>query len=131
MLHARRQNPISDCPITAAMAAIGGKWKLQIVYWLSRSPRHFAALRQVLPDLSQKVLTEQLGELIADEIVEREQTGKVPAPVIYSLTEYGETVLPLLESVRTWGNVHIDRFTDQSDASVAPTGSAVAASISG
>jgi len=111
MVHARRANPISDCPITAAMAAIGGKWKLQIVYWLSVSPRHFAALRHDLFDISQKVLTEQLGELMADEIVEREETGKVPAPVIYSLTEYGRTKLPLLEHVRAWGNVHIDRFT--------------------
>jgi DNA-binding HxlR family transcriptional regulator len=112
MLHARRRNPISDCPITAAMAAIGGKWKLQIVYWLSESPLHFAALRHELFDISQKVLTEQLGELIADDIVEREQIGKVPAPVIYSLTDYGRTVLPLLERVRAWGNVHIARFTE-------------------
>lgn len=110
MIQARRSNPITGCPLTAALAGVGGKWKLIIVYWLAESPRHFGALRQLMPDLSQKVLTEQLGELIADEIVQRDETGPVPAPVIYSLTRYGQTLLPLLESVREWGGAHIGRF---------------------
>ena len=110
MVHARRNNPISDCPLTAALAAIGGKWKLIIVYWLSQSPKHFSALRRLLPETSQKVLTEQLAELIADDIVERNRTGHVPAPVIYSLTDYGRSILPLVENLRAWGRGHIDRF---------------------
>jgi DNA-binding HxlR family transcriptional regulator len=110
MLHARRPNPVSDCPLTAALAAMGGKWKLIVIYWLAESPKHFAALRQLMPDISQKVLSEQLQELIADEIVHREQTGPIPAPVIYSLTEYGRSVLPLVEGVRHWGRAHIERF---------------------
>ena len=56
----RRLNPVSDCPLTAALAAISGKWKLIIIYWLAESPRHFAALRQLMPSISQKVLTQQL-----------------------------------------------------------------------
>ena len=110
MAHARRQNPVSDCPLTAALAAMGGKWKLIIIYWLAAEPRHFAALRQLMPSISQKVLTEQLRELIADEIVAREETGPVPAPVIYSLTAYGRSLMPLVESVRSWGRGHIERF---------------------
>ena len=110
MISARRANPIGECPLTAALAAVGGKWKLVIVNYLIDSPRHFAALRQLMPDVSQKVLTEQLRELIADEIVQREETGRVPARVIYSLTEYGRTVVPLLQSVRRWGDAHIERF---------------------
>src|SRR5262245_56756746 len=51
----RRPNPIGGCPLTAALAAIGGKWKLIIVYWLAESPKHFAALRQAMPGISQKV----------------------------------------------------------------------------
>ena len=112
MIQARRENPVSNCPLTAALAALGGKWKLIIVYWLAESPRHFAAIRQCMPDISQKVLTEQLGELIADEIVLREETGRVPAPVIYSLTDYGRTLLPLVEGIRLWGRAHIDRFSE-------------------
>ena len=110
MVHARRTNPVSDCPLTAALAAAGGKWKLIIIYWLADSPRHFAALRCLMPDISQKVLGEQLRELIADDIIHREQTGRVPAPVVYSLTTYGRSLLPIVETVRRWGRGHIERF---------------------
>lgn len=110
MARVRRENPITDCPITAAMAAAGGKWKLIIIYWLAESPRHFAGLRQLMPSISQKVLTEQLQELIADEIVHRERTGRVPAPVRYSLTDYGRSLLPVVEAIRQWGRGHIRRF---------------------
>ena len=106
----RRANPISDCPLTAALAAVGGKWKLIIIYWLAETPRHFAALREVMPSISSKVLAEQLRELEADEIVRREPTGQTPAPVIYSLTDYGCSVMPIAESVRSWGRAHIERF---------------------
>jgi DNA-binding HxlR family transcriptional regulator len=112
MVPLRRRNPVSDCPLTAALAAIGSKWKLIIIYWLAEEPRHFAGLRQLMPSISQKVLTEQLRELMADEIVLRDATGAVPAPVIYSLTDYGRSLLPIVNTVRTWGNGHIARFSD-------------------
>jgi DNA-binding HxlR family transcriptional regulator len=108
-----RRNPVTNCPLTAAWAAVGGKWKLTIVYWLAERPRHFAALRRQLDavsdGISQKVLAQQLRELIADGIVVRERTGATPAPVIYSLTDYGDSVLPMLEMVRLWGKGHIER----------------------
>ena len=90
-LRLRRPNPVGGCPLTAALAAIGGKWKLIIVYWLGEAPRHFAALRQAMPGISQKVLTQQLRELVTDGIVQRQPTGAIPAPVEYSLTEYGRS----------------------------------------
>jgi DNA-binding HxlR family transcriptional regulator len=103
---------VSDCPLTAALAAMGGKWKLIIIYWLAEEPRHFAALRRLMPAISQKVLTEQLRELADDGILDRQETGKVPAPVVYSLTGYGRSLLPIAETVRTWGRGHIERFED-------------------
>jgi DNA-binding HxlR family transcriptional regulator len=106
-----RTNPVAGCPLTAALAAIGGKWKLIIVYWLAESPKHFAALRKAMPGISQKVLTQQLRELISDGIVNREPKGAVPAPVEYSLSEYGRSVLPLVEEVRVWGKAHLSRPT--------------------
>jgi DNA-binding HxlR family transcriptional regulator len=107
----RRTNPISDCPLTAALSAVGGKWKLIIIYWLAESPRQFGELRQLMPSVSQKVLAEQLRELMADDIAARERTGPIPAPVVYSLTEYGRSLVPLVEAVRQWGRGHITRFT--------------------
>jgi DNA-binding HxlR family transcriptional regulator len=109
--HTRRTNPVGGCPLTAALAAIGGKWKLIIVYWLAESPKHFAGLRQAMPGISQKVLTQQLRELVSDGIVQRRPLGEIPAPVEYSLTDYGRSVLPLVEDVRVWGRGHIERLT--------------------
>jgi DNA-binding HxlR family transcriptional regulator len=105
----RRANPVTGCPLTAALAAVGGKWKLIIVYWIAESPKHFAKLRQLMPGISQKVLTQQLRELVSDDIVRREPTGAVPAPVEYSLTDYGRSLLPLVESMRVWGRGHLER----------------------
>lgn len=102
---------MSDCPLTAALAAIGGKWKLIVIYWLAESPRQFLTLHRLMPRISRKVLTEQLRELIADGIVLRERTGRAPAPVVYSLTAYGRSVLPIAEFVRRWGRGHLERFS--------------------
>lgn len=111
----RRSNPVSGCPLTAALAALGGKWKLIILYWLAAEPKHFAALRRVMPGISQKVLTQQLRELVDDGIVQRQPQGTIPSPVEYSLTAYGQSVLPLVEDIRLWGRNHIVRLTSQSD----------------
>ena len=111
-----RANPVSGCPLTAALAAIGGKWKLIILYWLAESPKHFAALRRVMPGISQKVLTQQLRELVGDGIVRRQPKGAVPSPVEYSLTDYGRSVLPLVEDVRLWGRAHLERAASDAEA---------------
>ncbi len=100
---------MSECPLTAALAAIGGKWKLIIIYWLNEGPLHFAELRRKMSGISQKVLTQQLRELEADEIVVR-KAAAIPSPVVYSLTDYGRLLPPLVENVRRWGRGHIERY---------------------
>jgi len=95
--------------MAAAFAAVGGKWKLTLIYWLAHGESHFAGLRRRAAPITPKVLAEQLRELEADGLVERIETGPVPAPVIYRLTRYGETVLPVVESVRIWGEAHLER----------------------
>jgi len=62
-----------------------------------------------MPAISQKVLTQQLRELVSDGLVRRQPTGAVPAPVEYSLRAYGRSVLPLVEGVRLWGRAHMAR----------------------
>ena len=111
----RRANPVGGCPLTAALAALGGKWKLIVLYWLAESPKHFAGLQRAMPGISQKVLTQQLRELVSDGIVQRQPKGAIPAPVEYSLTDYGQSVLPLVENVRLWGREHLERLTAEPD----------------
>ena len=90
--------------------------------WLAESPRHFAGLRQAMPGISQKVLTQQLRELVGDGIACRRPTGVTPAPVEYSLTEYGQSLLPLVENLRLWGRAHIERLTTQAEGPTADSG---------
>jgi DNA-binding HxlR family transcriptional regulator len=103
-----RGNAVSGCALTAALAAMGGRWKLFIVYRLSDGPMHFAALRRSLPEMSAKVLAQQLREMQADALVQRKARGPVPAPVIYALTPHGQSILPVAEAVRRWGMAHQD-----------------------
>lgn len=105
----REREQIDDGPLAAALAATRGKWKLMIVHRLAESPRQFGQLRQALAGISQKVLTEQLRELMAAQIVARERTGPTPAPVIYSLTDHGRRLVPIVEAIRGWGEGHIER----------------------
>jgi DNA-binding HxlR family transcriptional regulator len=104
-----RANPVTGCPLTAALAAIGGKWKMIIIFWLAEEPAHFAALRRKMSGISQKVLTQQLRELQADTIVHRRAADRRAQPVVYSLTTYGRSLVPLIEDVRRWGRAHLVR----------------------
>ena len=104
-----KPHPLADCPLHAAFGAVGGKWKLTILYWIARESHHFSGLLRRVAPISHKVLTEQLRELKADGLIERLETGPVPAPVHYRLSDYGRTVLPLVEHARIWGLTHLQR----------------------
>ena len=119
-----KPHPLADCPLHAAFTAVGGKWKLTILYWLAREAHHFSALLRRIAPISHKVLTEQLRELEADGLVERLQTGPVPAPVQYRLSDYGRTVMPLVEKARTWGLAHLQRIRGADTAPSAALGCA-------
>ncbi len=94
--------------MTAALATVGGKWNLIVLYWLALRPRRFHELREVMPSISQKVLTQTLRDLQANGLVAREASGRrPPTRVQYSLTGHGETLAPVVEAVRGWGHQHL------------------------
>lgn len=86
-----------NCPLTATVTVIGGKWNLIIIYWLNKSSKNFGSLKRLIPDLSSKVLSAKLRELVAAGIVQRRSTGKIPSPVFYQLTAYGKTIIPIID----------------------------------
>lgn len=61
-------------------------------------------------------MIQQLRELVGDGIVHRQPKGVIPAPVEYSLTDYGRSLLPIVEDNRLWGRAHMERLTSQTDA---------------
>lgn len=95
------------CPIRATSNTLAGKWKVLIVWQLSFSPRRFAELRDILPGVSEKVLTAQLRELEKDGIVGRVVSGDIPPRVEYSLTPAGDELIPVMETMCAWGMKHL------------------------
>ena len=94
---------LPDCPVATTVQLIGSKWKLLILRNLLMRPWRFNELRASLEGISQKVLTNSLRELEADGIVIRTVFPEVPPRVEYSLSELGETMRPVLDSMQAWG----------------------------
>jgi DNA-binding HxlR family transcriptional regulator len=123
--HLARANAVSGCALTAALAAMGGRWKLFLLYRLSEGSMHFAALRRSLPEMSAKVLAQQLREMQADGLVDRRPRGPVPSPVIYALTPHGQSLLPVAEAIRRWGMAHQDFHAGQGQRDIATDARAI------
>jgi DNA-binding HxlR family transcriptional regulator len=94
------------CPVQATINAISGKWKVQILWLLSFGPLRFAELRRSLKRITEKVLTDQLRQLEADRLIQREVSGSVPPAVTYSLNVEGEKLVPMMSSLCDWGSAH-------------------------
>lgn len=92
-----------NCPVTAMLQLIGGKWKPVILYCLKSEKRRFGEISARIPDLSRKVLTEQLKELEEDGLVKRKQFKEIPPRVEYELTELGKSITPILTEMEKWG----------------------------
>lgn len=94
---------VSECPTEAALAVIGGRWKVPILWHLRCGTLRFGELSRLLSGVTQKMLTQQLRELERDGIVHRRVFPEVPPRVEYSLTELGSSLSPLLDALSTWG----------------------------
>ncbi|WP_332881604.1 winged helix-turn-helix transcriptional regulator [Methanosarcina horonobensis] len=91
------------------MDVIGGKWKPLILWQLKAEKLRFSGLQQSMQGISPKMLTKQLRELEEAGLVLREVYPEIPPRVEYSLTEFGKTVLPVLDALCEWGNKYLDR----------------------
>ena len=95
--------PGPDCPVTRAVAVLGGKWKLHIVFHLMGGTKRFSELRRAIPDVTQQMLTAQLRELEADGIITRMVYPVVPPKVEYSLTALGARLKTVTDAIEVWG----------------------------
>ena len=98
----KNKTEYADCPVTEVIALFGGRWKLIILQVLSKHARRFGEISVRIPAISKKVLTDQLKELEADGLISRKQFEEFPPRVEYALTEYGESLCPLLAHIAAW-----------------------------
>ncbi|HKF26711.1 MAG TPA: winged helix-turn-helix transcriptional regulator [Candidatus Acidoferrum sp.] len=91
------------CPVLGTINVLSGKWKVLLVWHLGFGARRFARLRDLLPGVSEKVLTAQLRQLEADGVIEREMKSTNPPQVSYSLTPAGDQLIPMLAEMCHWG----------------------------
>lgn len=94
-------------PVEVTLELIGGKWKPLIVWRLTDKTMRFNELKRSLPNVTQKVLTQQLREMESHGLIHRKVYAQVPPKVEYSLTELGKSLMPLLEIMCQWGTNYI------------------------
>ncbi len=92
------------CPMELTMDVLGGKWKLLILWQLQQGTKRYGELRTALQDITHKMLTQQLRELESDGIVHREVFHVVPPKVEYSLTDRGNRLTAVMESMAEWAS---------------------------
>ena len=99
----KTREELPDCPVATTVQMIGSKWKLLILRNLLARPWRFNELQKDLEGISQKVLTDSLRSMEADGLISRTVYAEVPPRVEYSLSPLGETMRPILDAMKTWG----------------------------
>lgn len=98
------------CCASLTMGIIGGKWKTVILYHLLDGTLRYNELRKQMPTVTERTLSLQLKTLEEDGIVKRKvYTSKPPLKVEYSLTDFGKTLIPLIQSIADWGVMVVEK----------------------
>ncbi len=106
----------ATCPLYTAIAVIDGRWKPMIFQRLSERPHGFGELRRAMPRVTTKVLREQLRQMVADELIAREELSPRRLGVRYRVTDHGQTLGPVFETLWRWGVAHLSRPGDKRTA---------------
>ena len=110
----------AECPLYTAIAVIDGRWKPMLFQRLSSRPHGFGELRRSLPNVSAKVLREQLRQMEADGLVVKQVMTPSRLGVRYRVTPYGRTLEPVFETLWRWGQQHVARRGAARGTLVAP-----------
>lgn len=92
-----------NCGVTHFLNRIGGKWKVLIIYAISKNCNRFSLLQKAMPAISKQMLVNQLRELEEDKIIERLIYAEVPPRVEYKMTKYGLSLMPVIDVIQDWG----------------------------
>ena len=101
------------CSVAEALKVISGKWRLQIIYEIGTSTRRFGELKRLIPEISEKMLIQELKKLTEAEILQRKAYPEIPPRVEYALTEHGKDVLPIIEEIKRFGTTLIEKAANK------------------
>jgi DNA-binding HxlR family transcriptional regulator len=102
---------LPECPVATTVSLIGSKWKLLIIRNLLKRPWRFNELKKDLDGISQKVLTDSLRSMEEDGLITRTVYPEVPPRVEYALTDLGQSLKPILDSMVEWGTNYKDNHS--------------------
>lgn len=94
------------CPIRTTLELLGGKWKLLILFQLANKPLRLSELKKCIPDISEKMLIQELKTLTDSRLVERKNFGEVPPRVEYELKPIGHKILPLIAEMKNFATAY-------------------------
>ena len=97
-----------NCPVEATLFLIGGKYKPLILWYLIEKPLHYMELQRLIPKATPKMLSQQLRDLEKCGMVHREVIPEKPPRTLYSLTDFGKSVIPVLISMCNCGSTFLD-----------------------
>lgn len=95
--------------VEATLEVIGGKWKCVILCHLTHGRKRTSELKRLMPNITQKMLTQQLRELEDDGVINRIIYNQVPPKVEYELSDYGQSLSGILDMLCAWGETHITK----------------------
>lgn len=102
-----------NCPVDATIQLIGGKYKAVILWHLVESKKRFSELKRLIPKATEKMLAQQLRNLESDGLIIRTVYPVVPPKVEYSLSEFGRSIVPVLDSMCSWGTDYLNTFYEK------------------
>ncbi len=92
------------CPMDIAMNYISGKWKCVILIYMKNKTLRFSEISKLIPGITEKTLSLQLKDLENKGLINKETTKrKAPSVVKYSLTDFGRTLIPVIDALAEWG----------------------------
>ena len=98
----------STVPVEATLSLIGGKYKPLILWHLIDHPLHYMELQRLIPNATPKMLSQQLHDLENNGMIHREVIPEKPPKTVYSLTPFGQSIVPILDAMCQWGNNYLD-----------------------
>jgi DNA-binding HxlR family transcriptional regulator len=109
----KRKNPVSlNCGLDLIAEVLYGKWKMRLLYFINQNHKRPSELQRKIPDASRRVLGLQLNELEQDGLVSKIIFQQMPPKVEYSITSFGQTLIPIISALGEWGDKHEAQLRD-------------------